>query len=64
MDFAEFSLVTFEEQHDDLLSRIRDFDAEVSALVGPLSPEQAEDLRKRYQELVSEHDLLEELTEL
>ena len=56
--------MTIEQQRDDLLSRIRDFDAEVSALVGPISPEQAEDLRKRYQELVSERDLLQELAEL
>ena len=64
MNFAESSHVTLEEQHRDLLSRIRDFDAEVSALVGPISPEQAEDLRNRYQELVSERDLLQELAEL
>jgi hypothetical protein len=64
VDFAKFSLVTFEEQRGDLLSRIRDFDAEVSAIVGPISPEQAEDLRRRYHELVSERDLLQELAEL
>ena len=63
-DFAESRLVTIEEQRSDLLSRIRDFDAEVSALVGPISPEQAEDLRRRYHELVSERDLLQELAEL
>jgi hypothetical protein len=58
------SLVTFEQQRDELMDRIRDFHAEVDALVGPLSPEQATELRKRYHELCAERELLQELHEL
>jgi hypothetical protein len=56
--------MTLEQQHDELMSRIREFRAEVDALVGPISPEQAVELRKRYQELYTERNLLEKLHEL
>lgn len=57
-------LMALEQQHDELMERIRDFRAEVDALVGPISPEQAVELRKRYQELCAERNLLQKLHEL
>ncbi|HXC34515.1 MAG TPA: hypothetical protein VNV43_01485 [Candidatus Acidoferrales bacterium] len=61
MDSAESDHVTVEQQHDELLDRIRDFHTEVDALVGPISPEQGAELRKRYQELAAENERLNNL---
>jgi predicted nuclease with TOPRIM domain len=54
----------FKQQHDELLNRIRDFDAEVSKLVGPLSRDQMAELKKRYEELAAERELLQALADL
>jgi hypothetical protein len=53
--------MSIEQQQDELLERIRDFDADVSAIIGPVSPEQAAELRKRYRALAIENAWLEEL---
>jgi hypothetical protein len=53
--------MSIEQQQDDLLERIRDFDADVSAIIGPVSPQQAVELRKRYRALAVEIACLEEL---
>ncbi|HEV2328255.1 MAG TPA: hypothetical protein VGY56_05635 [Verrucomicrobiae bacterium] len=61
MDSAECNYVTVEQQHDELLDRIRDFHTEVDALVGPISPEQGAELRRRYHELAAENERLQSL---
>jgi hypothetical protein len=53
--------MSIEQQQDELLDRIRDFHTEVDALMGPLSPEQATDLRRRYQALAAENERLHDL---
>jgi hypothetical protein len=54
-------VMSIEQQQDELLERIRDFDAEVSAIIGPVSREQAAVLRKRYRALAVEIECLQEL---
>jgi len=53
--------MSIEQQQNELSERIRDFHTEVDTLVGPISPQQAVELRKRYQALAAEHERLNEL---